>query len=67
MIQDLHVRQETIKIMEGNTGSDLFDIGHSNFFSRHDSRSKGSKSENELLVLHQDKKLLHSKANNQQT
>ena len=26
------VRQESIKILEENTGSNLFDIGHSNFF-----------------------------------
>ena len=31
MDQILHVRQETIKILEENTGSNLFDIGHSNF------------------------------------
>ena len=31
-INDLHVRQEFIKILEENIGSNLFDIGHSNFF-----------------------------------
>ena len=30
-MKDLNVRQETIKILEGNTGSNLFDLGHSNF------------------------------------
>ena len=31
-VKDLNVRQESIKILEENTSSNLFDIGHSNFF-----------------------------------
>ena len=30
-MKDLNMRQETIKISEENTGSNLFDISHSNF------------------------------------
>ena len=30
-MKDLNVRQESIKILGGNTGSNLFDLSHSNF------------------------------------
>ena len=30
-MKDLNVRQETIKILEKNTGSNLFDLSQSNF------------------------------------
>ena len=31
-IKDLNVRQETVKILEKNIGSNLFDLSYSNFF-----------------------------------
>ena len=30
-MKDLNVRQDTIKILEENTGSNVFDLGHRNF------------------------------------
>ena len=30
-MKDLNVRQETIKILQEKTGSNLFELGHSNF------------------------------------
>ena len=30
-MQDLNVRQDSIKILEENTGNTLFELGHSNF------------------------------------
>ena len=39
-MKDLDVRQESIKIIEENIGSNLFDIGHTNFF--HDTSPKAN-------------------------
>ena len=64
-IKDLNVRQESIKILEENIGSNLFDVGHSNFFQDTSPKARGNKSKNELVGLRQDKKLLHSKRNSQ--
>ena len=48
------MRQESIKIPKEITGSNLYDLSHSNFFPDV-SQSKGSKSKNELLGLHPKK------------
>ena len=64
-IKDLNVRQQSVRILEENIGSNLFDMAHSNFF-QDVSKGKGYKSENELVGLHQNQKLLHSKGNSQQ-
>ena len=59
------MRPETIKILEENTGSNLFDISHSNCFL-HGSPEARETSKNKLRRLHQNKMLLHSEGNNQQ-
>ena len=42
MDEDLNVRQESIKILEENIGSNLFDIGH-NFFQDPSPKAKETK------------------------
>ena len=42
-IKNPNVRPETIKILEENTGSNLFDIGHSNFFLNMSSEARETK------------------------
>ena len=39
----LNVRKESIKILEENTGSNLFDLSHSNFFLRTSSKARGAR------------------------
>ena len=65
-MNDLNVKQETITILEESTGCNLFDLGCSNFFLDMPSEAKETKEKMNYLVLHQDKKLLHSEGNNQQ-
>jgi len=48
----------------GEHNSNLLNISHSNFLLDKSPEVRGNKSKNELLGLHQDKKLLYSKGNN---
>ena len=64
-MKDLNIRQEAIKILKEKAGKNLFDLGHRNFLL-HTSPEVRETSKNELLGPHQNKKLLHSKGNNQQ-
>ena len=42
-MRDLHVRQESIKILEENTGNTLFELGHSNFLQDTSTKAKETK------------------------
>ena len=64
-MKDLNVRQATIKILEKNTGSNLFDLGHSKFLLN-TSLETETKAKMNYWDFHQDKKLLYSKGNSQQ-
>ena len=65
-MNDINVRQETMKILEVKSGNNLFDVGHSNFLLDMSPEVKGYKRKNELWGPLQDKKLLHSEGNNQE-
>ena len=49
---DLNERQESIKILEENIGSNLFDFGHGNFFHDTSPKARETKEKNALVGLH---------------
>ena len=51
-MKELSVRQETIEILEEGTGSNLFDLGRSNFLLDTSPEAKETKAKNELLGFH---------------
>ena len=57
---DLNIRTEIIKFLEDN-GFKLLDISLGNYFFVFDTKSKGNKSKNKQVGLHQTKKLLYGK------
>ena len=65
-IEDLNARPETIKFQE-NIGEKLHDIGLSNDFTDMTAKAQAPKSKNRQPGLHQTKKFLHNKGNNQQS
>ena len=54
------------QIPQGESRQNLFDLGHSNFLLNTSLEVRETKAKMELLGPHQNKKLLHSKGNNQQ-
>ena len=64
--EGLNIRPDTIKLVEQNLGSKLLGLSHGNDFFEFDTKSKGNKSKNKQVKLHQMRKFLHSKENHQQ-
>ena len=63
-IKDLNVRLKIIKVLEENTGSKISDIPLSDIFSDISPQTRETKEKQ--MVLHQTKKVLHSKGYHQQ-
>ena len=59
-----NVGQESIKILEENTGNTLFELGHSHFLQ--DTSMKARETKVKMNYWDFIKKLLHSKRNSQQ-
>ena len=60
-------KKKSIKILEENTGSNLFDIGHSNFFQGMSPKARETKAKmNVGTSSRYKKKLVHGKGNSQQ-
>ena len=64
-IKDLNERPETIKLLEENLATKLFDISVSNIFLDMSPQARETKAKNKQMGLHQIRKLLHSKGNHQ--
>ena len=65
LMKDLNVRKETIKILQEKTGSNLFDLSHSNFLHNMYPKAREIKAKMNHWDLTKIKKLLYSKGNNQ--
>ena len=65
-IKDLNLREETIKILEENIGSNFFDIVHSSFSLGMSPEARETKAKINYWDFIKIKKLLHSEGNSQQ-
>ena len=66
-IKDLNVRPKTIKILKGNLGKTLLNIGLGKEFMMKTPKANATKIKTRQTGLNSTKKLLHSKRHNQQT
>ena len=65
-MKDLSVRQEDIKILQEKAGKNLFDLGCCNFLLNTSLEARETKAKMNYWDLIKNKRLLHSKGNNQQ-
>ena len=65
-IKDLKTRPETIKLLEENIRTKLFNIGLGNDFLGMTPKAQATEAKINKAVLHQTKKFLHSERSNQQ-
>ena len=61
MVKDLIVQSETIENLEENIDSKISNIAHANIYMIYLPRQGKQKKKNKQMILHQTKKLLHSK------
>ena len=65
-MKDLNVRKESIKILEENTGSNLFDLSHSNFFLETLPKAREARAKMNYWDFIKIKCFLHSNGKSQQ-
>ena len=65
-IRDLNVRQDTIKLLEGNIGGTLFDVNYSKIFFDPPPRVMERKTKNKQMGPNETSKLFHNKGNHKQ-
>ena len=62
-MKDLNMRKESTKILEYNTGSNLFNLSHSNFFLKTLPKAREARTKINYWDFIKIKSLLHSKGN----